>query len=407
MTLALLSKNKRDASITQIYCLDLALQSMIDVVVVGLGGVGSFALRALSKRAGVRIVGLERFKRCHDRGSSHGGSRIYRKAYFEHPSYVPWIQYSEEIFHQMGVMVNCGTLIMEEPDGATAVINRSKESATIHGIETEFLSNAALRERYPQFRLCTNKTQGLLEPGGGFVRPEEAMAKALEDADCEILENVIVDQLIEHEDHVELQIVRGKKTDVMQAKQVIVSSGAWTSDLIPSLKQHLTVTRQLQAWIDVGENKAAQHAPDNMPTWYMSTPNFQNDLYGIPTDPKSENPSWVKFGIHCRDIPIDPSYSSPHLVSFERRELADAAAATLVCEPKFALAKPCLYTMTPDDNFIIGRPAPYKRVVCAAGLSGHGFKMTPAIGEMLTDLALGEGFDKWQADFVSPRRFGA
>ena len=378
---------------------------MFDVVVVGLGGVGSFCLRALSKR-GLKVAGIERFRRLHDRGSSHGGSRIYRKAYFEGSMYVPWIQYSEQVFRELDetLVENCGTLIIEEPGGP--LINACSRSAELFDIATEHLTNAELQHHYPQFRLVSDDTVGLLEPGGGFIRPENAMKVALNDAEsngAKIFEEVIVDQLKEVDNYVELHTIQNKSPGMMQAKSVVVASGSWTSDLVSSWSGYLQATRQLQAWIDVGDSAA--YMPSNFPTWCMSTPNHPLTLYGVPKDPRSDTPTWIQLGLHGRDISVNPCHRSPHLVSIERRELLDAARLSLTCEPDFALAKPCLYTMSRDGHFILGRPSEFNRVAAAAGLSGHGFKMAPALGQILADLILDEDFDKWNAGPLSPTRF--
>ena len=378
---------------------------MLDVVVVGLGGVGSFCLRSLSKR-GLKVAGIERFKRRHDRGSSHGGSRIYRKAYFEGPMYVPWIQFSEDVFKGLneGLVENCGTLIIEEPGGP--LIEGCTLSARQWDIPTERLTNADLRHRYPQFKLASSNTIGLLEPGGGFIRPEKAMDIALHEAEsngAEIFEEVVVDYLNEVDNHVEIHTTQSNCLGMIQSKAVIVASGSWTSTLVPSWAPYLTATRQVQAWIEIGDDDS--YLPANFPTWCMSTPYHPITLYGVPRDPHGDTPAWIKFGVHGRDVPVDPSESSPLVTDMEKQELLNAAKISLHCAPNFPLAKPCLYTMSPDGHFLLGRPSEYKRVVAASGLSGHGFKMTPALGEMLADLVLDEDFSKWNAESLSPKRF--
>ena len=398
---------------------------MLDVVMVGLGGVGSFCLRSLSKRRRLhggsfgsgglsQIAGIERYTRLHDRGSSHGGSRINRKAYFEGPQYVPWIQYSERVFQELSrnkngdndLIENCGTLIIEEPGGP--LVEACSASAEEWNIPTEFLTNTELRQRYPhEFKLASDNTVGLFEPGGGFIRPERAMEAALNEAEAngaEIFEELIVDRLEEVDNHVEIHTsrVHNKSPDiVIQAKAVIIASGSWTSSLIPSWAPYLTVTRQVQAWIDVGDDDS--YLPRNLSTWCMSTPHHPITLYGVPRDPLAHaaTPSgWIKFGLHGRDDRVADPSSMPRLVTeLERQGLWEAAKVSLHCvsgspASSISSAKPCLYTMSPDGHFLLGRPSEYQRVVAVAGLSGHGFKMTPALGEMLCDLVLDEDFGK-------------
>ena len=403
---------------------------MLDSVVLGCGGVGSFALRALSQRTSA-ILGVEQFSHNHNRGSSNGGSRIYRKAYFEHSNYVPWIQYSERVFRELtpsgtSLVENCGTLLMEERDGP--ILSSGLQSARDHDIPVQLLSNQELRYLYPQFRLYSNNTVGLLEPGGGFIRPERAMTAALEDAKLNgatVWDHTTVTSVNEYDTHVELVLDRQGQEEMIPTKSLIITAGAWTSRWIPSWMPHLTVTRQLQGWINVNVNvndsinvndnhKAAStltpslYHPAAMPTWYMSTPESQLPLYGIPADPWSDNPHWMKIGIHLRpNVISDPCQSSRILTDGERAELVQASALTMSAHPlAFAATAPCLYTMTPDHHFLLGHSSP--RIVSAAGLSGHGFKMTPALGAILVDMALDDGtaVKEWNTDFCSPRRFG-
>ena len=155
------------------------------ILVVGLGGVGSFTLRALARR-GVHAVGLEQFDRGHDRGSSHGGTRVFRHAYFEHPGYVPLLLDStEELLRlerdrDVPLVERCGTLIVEREGGS--ILPRCREAAALeHGLAVEELSARELGSRCPALRPSPEHL-GLLEPAGGFLRPEAAVRAALEDA---------------------------------------------------------------------------------------------------------------------------------------------------------------------------------------------------------------------------------
>jgi sarcosine oxidase len=394
---------------------------MWDAVVIGLGGVGSFALRALSKRTS-RVLGIEQFAHCHERGSSHGESRIYRRAYFEHPNYVPWIEYSLNELQTLQksqnveIMQECGTLVMEELNGGE-VIQRCQMAATFHGIPVETLSNNDLKERYPQFQL-TKHTIGLLEPGGGFLRPEVAMSAALKEAESRgatIWEETTTRAIREVKSSgggpslVEVVVEKNGEEQVVTAQSVVLAAGSWTSHLIPQWTSKLKVTRQVQGWIDVSvTSDPSLYFPSNFPTWYMCTPKSALPLYGIPVvDPKSDSKR-IKIGIHKRNVQVNPNNTPLSLNEEEWEELRHAACHSIQgsVDMPWPCAKPCLYTMSPDENFIVGSPAGTERVYCVAGLSGHGFKMVPALGQITADWALQQDVSQWNTEFVSPRRFG-
>ena len=411
--------------------MDRQMNETYDAVVVGLGAVGSFALRSLARRSGGKqlknILGIERFQRCHDRGSSHGSSRIYRCAIFEHPSYAPWALYSKQEFLSLGdgVLEQCGNLVIEETpdkDASHSMVNNCKAAADANGIDYELLSTADLRERFPQFRVVSETTRGFLEKGAGFVRPEKAIGLALAEAEANgavVWEDTVIESITEVKDHVVLRVIRcGEQIEVV-AKQVIVGAGAWTSKLIPSWKAVLTPTRQIQVFLSGTD---VQHHPSNMPTWMMISSDLALPAYGFPTDPSTPGRTdQIKLAYHCRDDPIDPDELTKTTTNDEMTEMNGLVSGALSGKDlKIAGMVPCMYTMSPDGDFIIGRPAGHERIAAAAGLSGHGFKMTPAIGQMLVDLALqtendvtpdaqnktNNDFSNWNADFVSPSRFG-
>ena len=429
---------------------------MYDAIVVGLGGVGSFALRSLAKQGkGGRFLGLDQFHPGgrHRRGSSHGRTRIYRRAYFEHPSYVPWIEFSLREFRQLEVsqdvslMNACGCLLVAPASTASGgdrnaqsassswppLLASSHASAVEHNIPVEFLSCSDLQERYPQLLYHPRHSMvGLLEPEAGLLRPERVLEAALADAMSPQASASVTVQgcaqvvslqsvtdgpstyasvLVQHEN--------GEHEEI-QARTVIVSAGAWAGHLIPAWERALIVTRQFQCWIDVSisslENPA-QYSAEQLPAWYMETPDWPIPIYGLPCDPAADDPTarhWLKVSTHGRSAVVsDPS---DHPLQLSEREIAECRTAASHGlhpsawnaseddQPTFAETVPCLYTMTPDKNFLIGSPAP--GIFAVAGLSGHGFKMTPALGQMMADYALGNDLALWKLDFCAPDRFG-
>lgn len=429
-----------------------------DCVVLGLGGVGSFALRALARDGkGGRYLGVERWHRCHTRGSSHGKSRIFRRAYFEHPSYVPWVEHSIQVFKELekalgiSLLQECGTLIItpgsdavhhDQPHPAMdllpPLLRESWKSAQRHNIPVEFLDSSTLKERFPQFHYSgiDNGTPessesfserpysfvGLYEPSGGFVRPELAQEAALHQAEAS--GSVTIKEYTQVLSFQEVATSAGTVVDLVlqstekegaervRTRKLLVSAGAWAGDLIPSWKPYLRPTRQLQGWVDV----SVSSDPDlfgyqRMPTWIIETPNFHKPLYGVPCD--SDDPvakHWIKCGIHGRDDELmDPTANPGVLSDAEWEEIQDATFHAFdrsrTGGNSLIEAKPCIYTMTPDCNFIIGVPDEYSCIFAIAGLSGHGFKMTPALGQMMADFGVGKDLSRWDTEFCSPKRF--
>lgn len=360
---------------------------MWDAVVLGLGGVGSFALRALARR-GVRVLGLEQFAVGHDRGSSHGGTRVFRHAYFEHADYVPLLIESSQDFRALGKAVerplleSCGTLLIGER--GCEVLSASLRSANAHGIPVHELDADALRARYPLFRVPDSHA-GLLEPSGGFVRPEASIHAAIFDArehGAEVREEVRVRHLAEVEDHVVLSAADGE----IRARRLIVTTGAWTARLVPELERHLRVTLQVQAWIAARD--PASIRSDRMPAWLIAR-GSEPPLYGLPADPQVAGTPLTKIAIHGRDESTDADVSRRELTSADHEELMALVRDWLPrLGGNLVSAKSCLYTVSPDDHFIVDRAPHSDRTWIVAGLSGHGFKLTPALGRAVADLAL-------------------
>eukprot|EP00531_Pseudo-nitzschia_arenysensis_P010968 CAMPEP_0116149614 /NCGR_PEP_ID=MMETSP0329-20121206/19066_1 /TAXON_ID=697910 /ORGANISM="Pseudo-nitzschia arenysensis, Strain B593" /LENGTH=425 /DNA_ID=CAMNT_0003645989 /DNA_START=70 /DNA_END=1347 /DNA_ORIENTATION=+ len=405
---------------------------LYDAIVVGLGGVGSFALRSLSKtHESTKVLGLERFHIGHEFGSSHGGTRLYRHAYFEHPNYVPLCLKSTEIFQELTewkrnadknaipLLEECGVLVVS--DGGKSnnyeLIERCAESAKLFGIPTESMDTKDLRSNYGKcFQIPPdgNQYKGLLESGAGFVRPELALRYALDEAienGAEIQEGVAVESILPAENDSSTYTIETSDGSTYRTKGVIVSAGAWASKLLPELDECLTVTRQVQAWFELPPKQEAPRVG-----WFLDRGKDVLPIYGIPADPRSENPMQSKIAIHGRTIEFDPetwdndeNANQPKRPDVTTEELNELKALVQDWIPGadegIVRAKACLYTMTPDEHFIVDRKVSNSNVWYAAGLSGHGFKMTPALGQALADLVT-QGTTELPVEFLSKSRFG-
>lgn len=427
-----------------------------DAVVVGLGGVGSFALRALAKQTSGRFLGIEVGSLATNAGhSSRGESRIYRRAYFEHANYVPWIEFSLKILREMeessgvSLMRECGTLLIEPAIRHTTrklatsselppLLASSWNSAQLHNIPVEYLSPKCLRERFPQFQYKRHSMVGLLEPGGGLLRPERIMNTALQEAregksaDVTILDQTRITKMVQNIDksgRIELHVLHKGDALVVTSDKLLLSMGAWTANLIPSWKNILYPVRQIQAWIDTTFHSPELYSCQNMPTFVYMSPDWPESLYGVPCDDVingltynggsaelSRRGRWLKVGIHKQSMSHIFSFADhpPQATATEVDELTQAiphalderAWGVMPERPLLVETKPCLYTMSPDKHFVVGQPSDTKNIFSVAGLSGHGFKMAPALGQMMADFALGKDVAvEWNTDFCSPRRF--
>ena len=381
-----------------------------DVIVIGGGAVGSAALRAASE-SGARVLGIEQYSPAHSRGSSHGHSRIFRHAYFEHPDYVPLLRHSTARFESLereasvSLLNPCGMLTMGSPD--SEIVLGSIESARRWNLPVDALDDAALRSRFPWFSPAGDAI-GAFEANAGIVRPEAAVEAAIRVAlsrGAELRVRSRAHGLDEDASGVTVGTDRGDE----RADAVIVAVGAWTSRLLPELVPLLTVTRQVQAWFAPTPVVDASA----MPCWLFDRGPGQRSIYGLAPDPGAPadasgmpSPSrHPKVGLHGSGDMVDPEIGAAEVSDADvdkirraYREIAPSLAGEL------ADSATCLYTMSRDEHFLVGTRRGSRRIHFAAGLSGHGFKLSPALGDALAELATG-GRTELPIGFLSPGRF--
>ena len=358
-----------------------------DTLVIGLGAVGAQALWQLARR-GARVLGVDARPLGHDEGSSHGRTRAYRHAYFEHPDYVPLLRPATAEFRALEeasgarLLEPCGVLLAGDSD--SVLVGASAEAAQRFGVEAEQLDAQQLRARYPQLAVG-DATIGLFEPDAGFVRCEEAIRVALEQAEAcgaSIVRGARVVGLEEGASSVTVTL----GTRVERARSVVVAAGAWTSGLLPSLAPHLRVTRQVQAWVAPSDAQAAE--AERLPCWLLDR-GAERALYGVPIDPLASDERWAKVAVHGSDVLADPDRVERRVHAEDLREIEEGVARGMPgLAGRVAHASVCRYTMTPDEHFLVDAAPGHRRVFFAAGLSGHGFKLSPALGVSLAELAL-------------------
>jgi sarcosine oxidase len=363
-----------------------------DVVVCGLGVMGSATVHALTRR-GKHVLGLERYAPGHDRGSSHGGSRIIRLGYFEHPSYVPLLRRAYALWRELEIASGqallhvTGIAEIGPPEGR--LVQGTLAAARRHGLPHEVLSAAELTQRLPAFDLPRDFV-AVLQPDGGFLEVEPSVAALLAlatAAGATIRTGETVQAIEPRAGGVRIVTDRG----AVEAGAAIITAGPWTASLTPSLSAALRVTREVTAWFAPAD--AALSLADRFPVFMLESRHGMH--YGIP--PQAGSGGGIKIAKHHhRDEAVDPEHCD-RTVSAADEALIRAALATHLpaANGRMIAAKTCLYTMTPDGDFIIDRLPGATQIVVASPCSGHGFKFAPVIGEILADLATkgGTGHD--------------
>jgi sarcosine oxidase len=353
-----------------------------DVVVCGLGATGSAALHQLARR-GVRALGLERFAPGHERGSSHGETRIIRLGYFEHPSYVPLVQSAyakwREIEAAAGRQLLHVTGIAEIGPPGGVLVAGTLASIQRHGLRHEILAAPELMRRFPAFRVPPDYL-GVVQPDGGYLEAEasiDAMTCLARANGAEIRSGETIAAIEPAAGGVRIATDRG----VVEAGAAIVALGPWVKALFPHLPAPIRVTRQVMAWFEPLD--PAPLIEGRLPVFLLESRHGIH--YGFPPS----RAGLIKVAKHHhRDQSVDPD-AYDRTVSQEDEMLIRAAIAEHLpaANGRLIKAKTCLYTMTPDGDFIIDRLPGAPQIVVASPCSGHGFKFAPAIGEILADLA--------------------
>ena len=371
-----------------------------DVAIVGLGGMGS-AIAAHCAGRGASVIGLEQFTPAHDRGSSHGKSRMIRQAYFEDPAYVPLVLRSYELWRalekQSGQDLLRITGLLSVGAEESKIIAGTQRAAARHGLALEKWSREEVGRRYPSLRLLEVEV-ALFEPDGGVLDPEQAVGahlKAAESSGAELRFNTAVRDWEASDHGITLVLDDGSR---ISAKRLILSLGPWFKEALAVVGVTLRVQRNVQAWFTPATD--AYQSP-RFPAFLLDRAGLPAPLYGFP-----DFGAGVKLAFHgAGDLTTANEINREVDVA---RDVEPVARATDAWMPgaaaTFREAKPCMYSLTPDGNFVIDRHPHHPNVILCGGFSGHGFKFAPVIGEIAADLAL-DGRSRHQIDFLSLQRF--
>jgi sarcosine oxidase len=366
-----------------------------------MGGIGSATLFHLAAR-GVRVLGIDRFPLAHDRGSSHGHTRLIRLAYFEHPAYVPLLRRAYGLWRDLEartgrrLLFESGLLIAGPPE--SAVVRGIDRSAADHALEVERLSAHEASRRWPALAI-PEPWSARYEGCGGYLLVEDCVTAHAEGA-------ARTGAVCEHG-----HIVRGWQAtpdgvtvetdrDRFSADRLVLAPGSWAAGVLRLPAIRFEVLRKSLFWYEPTSAAQPLFTADRLPCFAFDTP--AGFFYGFPRlDSRG-----VKLAEHTGGQPTsDPATVDRGIDPAEQARIEAVAATHLPALGTHRTAHAtCLYTMSPDHHFVVGLHPDSDRVTVAAGFSGHGFKFASVLGEALADLAL-ERSTVHPIEFLSPRRF--
>jgi sarcosine oxidase len=357
------------------------------IIVIGLGAMGSSTALHLAAR-GHHILGFDQFTPPHSYGSSHGQTRIIRQSYWEDPRYVPLLLRAYELWRRLEVDTSqsllhiTGGLMIGRADGD--LVTRSTASAERFALPHEVLSAAQIRRSYPAFRIDDDWV-ALWERNAGYLLAEACVAQQLQQsalAGAELHFNERVMEWIALPGG-GVRVRTARKT--YAADHLVITAGPWAPQILQELNLPLSITRQVVFRFEpVGDIELFRR--ERMPVYIREMEKDQPLLYGFPlTGPDSEG---VKVSLHGSNQYCTPETVDREIRAQDERVIRERLAEALpLLAGRLLHAETCLYTMTPDEHFVIDKHPEFSQVTLAAGFSGHGFKFASVLGEVLADLA--------------------
>lgn len=363
-----------------------------DVVVAGLGGYGSSTAAHLARR-GLRTLGLDPRPPAHTEGASHGETRIVRQVYFEGATYVPLLRRAYELWAELAdesgepLLRRTGGLYLGRP--GTRVFRGSLETARQWDLEHAVLDSVEVHRRFPALQ-PPEDVMAIWEPHAGTVRPESAVLAQLRRA-------AVAGAELRHDEAVTGWAPAGEGVRVTTTRgsydvgALVLAPGRWTPDLLGGLDLPLRVERRVQHWF--APPSVEDFRPDRLPVWIWDRADGTS-MYGAPSQGSSGD---VKAAVHFSAARPADAWTVAEVAS----TLAEVFPGL---GDRHTRAAECWYTLTPDEHFVVGPHPGAAGVLVACGFSGHGFKLTPVLGEALADL-VADGTTRHDLATFDPLRF--
>jgi sarcosine oxidase len=343
---------------------------------------GSSTLFHLARR-GVRVLGLEQYSPGHTRGSSHGDSRIIRETYFEHPLYVPLVRRAHELWRELeelsgaSLMRINGGLMIGPPEGS--VVTGTLRSAHEHQLPYEILDAADVRARFPPFTIERNLT-AVFDPRAGYLDADACNRAHIDAATAAGATACFDEPALEWNADDDGARVR-TRSGWYSAGKLALTGGPWNGSLASELNLPLEIERQTVFWLE--PPRSNDYEPERFPIYaYEYKPG--HICYGFPRLARGIKASVM----HSGEIVDSPAQVRRSVADEELEPLRAALRPVL---PGLALAAvreraTCLFTNTPDHDFIIDWHPLHPNVLVSSPCSGHGFKFASAVGELQAQL---------------------
>ena len=370
-----------------------------EVLVAGVGGCGASALYHLARR-GVSAIGIDRFEPGHDRGSSHGDTRVIRQAYFEHPDYVPLLHRAYDLWHEIEedaevrLLELCGLLLLGPPDGE--ILAGARIASDRHAAPLEILDRAEVERRHPAFAIPEGFAAAW-EPLGGYLRVEDCVrtyATRAQALGAELRTGESISHWSANDRGVRVETNR----EVYEAERLVLCPGAWAKDLLAEIAERarLRVLRKVLLWYP--RRNASAAFPDS--TFFVELP--YGGFYGFPClDGRT-----IKLAEHTGGEVVPDPLALDRDLRWDDSSGPDRFIGDILpgLAPKPVRHAVCMYTMSDDQHFVVDRHPAHANVVFAAGFSGHGFKFMSALGAILCELVI-DGHTPSPIGFLGLERF--
>lgn len=368
------------------------MKSHYDIAVIGLGAMGCAALYQLSK-LGLNVIGIDKYAPPHNFGSSFGESRVTRQAIGEGLAYTPLVMRANEVWQELEelsgekLLERCGMLLAAHKE--QHFLQNTLQAARQFSVRHEILTGEEVERRFPAIKAADKDHVFYFEPDSGYLRPEkciEIQLKLARENGAKTLCNTAVEKIRETPGGVELTL---QNSETITASKIIVASGAWIKEMLPDeLGSVLKTYLQTQYWFEVDTGHAKELQAPNMPVFLCGDEKKETtrSFYNFPL--LNGAAGGMKFAVHESDIEVEPEDKDAAMPVTRAEEIYSFTSNYIrYVKPKATRSANCLYTVTPDKGFIIDFKPGSERIILVSACSGHGFKHSAAIGEILAQMA--------------------